>query len=283
MKRQLITYSLVGALAVSLMGCTANVSGEIQPENAEANDSQPVALPEGLKGYVLGEKVTDIHGTYTRIKLADDNKLNILDQSLLEDSALATGYSLDDILEAQKFVSNFLIEEGLDSITLDVDRWDEWKSSVSGLYIRPGDEEAMLGATTDGDPSRFIARHNNDYPLVYMRDGGPRFESVDLEVSAVEGGDEPGHGRYLNFFFAGFTDYKVTDENAVTRIKEQFKMPEEEFNRRINPDLLDGEGFNIWPVRQWIRYSVTWYPELGWRINGYNTEPGTHPDGWVSE
>ena len=162
-------------------------------------------------GVIPGAIVNDGLGEYQQITLADDSFVLQYDETLVTGEATLQSFTPEEILEAQRVVMRFIVEESLDSTLL----CNSTQATRSAWLTEHGDffapEQAELLAQDALAPQGGLVQKSTDKDDQQWRgdciyNGGPRITSVELGPQSIyrtEDGD-------LGFHVAGRMGRNVT-------------------------------------------------------------------------
>jgi hypothetical protein len=280
--RAVVTSAIILLGVSTLAGCGVNADGgspstgvqSAEPAQSEAPEAEEPVLDLGDVAVMTdagGEPVviTDEFGDYQKVTITADALVLSLDETKLDESVAASGWSNEDVLSAQRWLMTFIAEEGIDSVAIDgTTGWDEWKKTKGPVYVAP-EWVAFLENKSEGfDRSTFILNNaNNEYPVT-IRDGSPRIAASSISVDAVEAIDVNSESN-LVFTGTSTTDYRVSDAANIARYQVLNPGASEADVLSHQPELADGID-GIANVSTNYKYSMRKDAMSGWFITGYD-------------
>lgn len=190
-------------LAAITLGTVISVTGgcaQIAPQSPPAGISSSSVVVEDAQ-------VTDELGTYTKVKIKEDDPSLKLITGAGYDSAgiAAAGFTDADALAAQQYAVRFAATEMVDSPILDTSSsFDAYMNNTRSSYLTGQYVEDMVAKNSG------LVYVQPD-GLQFARDGKPRLTSNKLVVEAVTVTD----GR-IQVAGVSDVDYRVPDKNILT-------------------------------------------------------------------
>lgn len=210
--------------------------------------------------------VEDDRGTYQRITLDPASAAASKVTASVDPSVEQAGITNAEVLEAQQFLSRFIVEEASDSTALDnggggYARWvaeneDEYIASEFQDFIRNDGEKPALLTTPSG----------GELDLTYLREGRPREANVSITYTRINNVDQNGDH---NLIFTGSYDNEYLASSKVVLAAYEAKGYTRENVFQGLPKLRDGAGITTISGTMRFEYAVAKKPE-GWRITGYH-------------
>lgn len=208
-------------MVTSCSAGTAQVAASPDSSSAASNpaaspSASAVATSSGPKpGDVINgiptkkELANDGKGTYIQATVADDSPLLDYKPSVVEDTATAR-FSEAEIVEAQKLIMKFTVEEILDSTMnsnpTDVAAKKAWWAKNKDMY-HPSKHELFNTDVMGNDETKpivFRPLYRKNYDLAYG-DDKTHLASYEIDLTRVAGGKAsglPGLGFYFTSAFA---------------------------------------------------------------------------------
>ena len=152
---------------------------------ASASATQSYEVPAGLE---MAGKDNDGEGEYSRVSLAEGSPLYTYDPAVVSPE-IASAFSSQDIVEAQRIAADFAVEEGVDSILVDSSRVDEWYAQNASKFDETSisDVEEALTVRESGQVLNGLVANDvlggRGYDLA--TDGGPRISALNIAISSV--------------------------------------------------------------------------------------------------
>jgi hypothetical protein len=224
MRKTVMVVGMVGVLSATLAGCTGNggvtpsTSASPAPSTSISQSASPSPSATALGSVDLTTETvkTPDGGSYLQVELPATSPLYKYNKSIVDDDATSR-FSKAEIASGQKFISDFVVTQGTNSIAVDGDKagWAQWQKDYADQYIYASQKKAILSsATSNGsDRSSFIMNDsNNSFPPL-LNNGGSRIKTEDVTLSQVSGGDSS-LGKYLSVFGEAKVEY-VVDKAAL--------------------------------------------------------------------
>lgn len=194
------------AAVIALTGCStasgtkpANTATTSATAKAAETQTPTVTIGDAIGKVENGKPViiTDEWGSYQKMTLNPDAKFYTTIPANNDGSAKSNGFTDADILSGQKWVSEFIVSEAIDSSILDnaagKAAWVEaHKDALEG--------EVLATAQAQPDDLAFVntQKPSDDLSVKYARDGKPRATAVTVKLNQVRGLSQDGKG-YLIF------------------------------------------------------------------------------------
>lgn len=256
MAQRIAAAGLVVGMSVSLVGCFANGSNNNEPfapTNSPVTNSAPETNEAPtVYGHVVGtgKQIKMPDGSYETITLDKNSPAYEYNGGQGNpDYMKEEGWSEKDGIAAQHKAVNYMVEEYVDSTTLeggakDYKKWYETtakKYFASDVYkepgIKDGSAQVILGNATT----------KNGMPTL-IHDGTPRQKNLDVSVYGFGPyTDEEGY-KGVQFTIEYTAEYRVDDVNAAKFVGLHRGMSGDEFLKsgKANDALKDGVGENTY-------------------------------------
>lgn len=205
--RKTIIATIIAASALSLTACIP------------ANNTSSNSMPEYIHGDVIDNKeVKDQYGTYMSTKLSPTAKALIYNRNRTDASLYDNGFTDKDAEEAQRWVANWVAEQGTDSIVLDNsqenDKWiKEQANSFGGT-----DKKTLLDNIKNENSSIITSR----LPLT-VRDGKSRVLTNSINIYGI-GGVEYENKKYIQIYGIADTVYRISENNLIDYLVKSSKI-----------------------------------------------------------
>ncbi|OII09074.1 hypothetical protein [Curtobacterium sp. MCBA15_008] len=255
---------------VALAGCSTADSGKpaasaTATETAKPAEKTPAVTIGDAIGAVKDGKpviITDSRGSYQKMALNPDAAFAKTIPSDNDGTAKQSGFSDADILDGQKWVSEFIVSEAIDSTILDDhDGKRDWIAAHKNIL--EGDVLAIANASPDELAFLNTQKPTDAVSVTYARDGKPRAKNVTVKLNQVRGLTQGGEA-YLLFDGAYDVAYraKSTDVYAAYEAKGYSK---DQVNSTL-PDILSKDELPVHGTAtfQWALHQVG----EAWRIAG---------------
>lgn len=228
------------------------------PVEVDAPSTECSAVyPEPLGDVVAAVLVEEPTGSYCQVTIEPNSAVLEYDDALLnpEFPLEPFGFTQEDVEAALLVGGAFVAEEVIDSRLLDnadPERFDAWFEEHSGLfapdYVPDGELTQIpvpISPDSVGSPyPGYEVVFSGGVPPVTM-DGGPRIADAQIEVSSIAANRGTTGADILILNYTALVQYRLTDESAITHIRNH--KPTEEADALIasRPDLTDGEGSTV--------------------------------------
>ncbi|TBN57577.1 hypothetical protein EYE40_09355 [Glaciihabitans arcticus] len=192
----------------------------------------------------------------------------VYNAELVLPAATDTGFTEDQILEAQKTAARLVVEFGLDSTAADdTSTFAEWTDTATDDVLASQTGELFA------DESNLVFRQDNNASPDFIHDGKPRMDdTTTVTLTEVTGGSADAEGNYLSFTFQTLINYRATDEAVIAAVVAA--SPEgtlEEVMAALVPEVADGEGENRWDESGTVQYTMLFdEAQERWLIGGYH-------------
>jgi hypothetical protein len=255
MRQKIAATGLVVGMSVSLVGCFANTNNE--------TSAAPINAPTFIRQVIgSGEMITTNTGSYERILAAEDSTLYKYNEGKGNpDYMQAAGWTEEDGLASQKVVTNYMVQEFIDSSALETGDTglQEWqKNSAPKYYTREVIE--MLESTPDS--SAVLGNFAGETSLPkFINDGTPRQKNVEIAYDGlIPHSDEAGN-KGIKYTLHYKIDYRVDDASAV-----EFAAA---LGGTAKDSLKDGTGENIYRAEGDAQIIVGKDANKEWKILGF--------------
>lgn len=272
---------IAGSIAFGAAGCGVqanNVDTTPKPTTSTSAPADPSASPSTPADSALGGDIVvmtkdgkavvikDQYGSYEKVGLNPDDELNKkVDPSIIDSSVKDAGWSDQDVLAGQKFISNFIASESIDSTALDTGDpgYKDWVSKNQDKYIAP---EFQSFIQSDSDKRALLnTRVNAEIDFHYVRDGKPRVTSSNITMDRVNNVDA---NNEHNLIFTGsyVAKYRANNKDVLNAYVEK-GYPKDQVLQTL-PQLKDANGYTTVSGTMKYQYAIAKKAD-GWKITGY--------------
>jgi hypothetical protein len=293
-QKNIATVSVLTVLALGLTSCSANTPASNETPNSSTPSASPIAGTEPATVTVLGDFVTQLDaegnlvtredslGTYALVTINPDDESLVLDKTQHDSTIAEAGWTDEDILSAQKWVVEFAVEQGLDSIALDTDDgWERWKTEEASKYLAPewmSMVESEEDVSENSDRSAMIFNNPNGNQPNLVREEGARLDKGEISVTKVSAFDIEQTGLpAIVFNLSASVSYRISDEEYLKSYKESNPDSSEEEILAQLPDLADGKSQALPPVVFEFTYAVEKVGDT-WGLVGFDNSWDTTPE-----
>lgn len=227
--KRIVAGFAIGAMAFTLAGCGGTGKDDPAPspsdtvttapsqEPTEPTPTETGTAPEGVSfspGILVGDTVNDGKGEYRSLVLDPDSALANTLPPKVTDGARAR-YSDEQILDAQKEASEFVVTEVLDSDLADNDSPEarqKWWSANSNRFTGVAKEDAENAILNKPDATGLVILNANGTlrgtPI--YDPSKPKYSQMELVLNTVEESSDPTSIRFV-YGFNG--ERPVTEKN----------------------------------------------------------------------
>lgn len=289
-KNNIIKSSLI---AMVIVGSVFTVTACSPVGNSESSET---SIPSYIHGDVIDNvMVKDQYGEYMSTKLSPNAKALIYNNGRTNSTLYDAGFTDEDAASAQKFVAEFVAEQGTDSIVLDnAEENDKWIEQA-GKYFGGEQKKDLLDNVKSDDSSIIV----NRFPLL-VRDGKTRVitNSINIygigaisaeeavtdvskltpeEAEKINVKNSTGE-KYIQVYGLADTVYRVTEENLIKYLVDQQegKLTKEDLQGSL-PEFATGKEKKI--INQFEFTYTLQKTDKGWVIVGTNN---TFNWNWIS-
>ena len=177
-------------------------------ETRSLGDVEPVTV-DGQK-----QLVTDERGTYQKVQLAADSPLGLtVNTNILNPDVETQGFSEEDVLAAQQFLSRFIASEVLDSTALDrdLDGYRDWVTATGQNYWQQQWREGIVAETSPALVNNGVGA---EIAIRYVRDGKPRLSHATISYSSITAATAD-YGTFLRFDGKYEADYRAKNADVI--------------------------------------------------------------------
>jgi len=278
MVRRAAILGIAGSIAFGAAGCGVqanNVDTTPKPTTSTSAPANPTAEPTAsVDGDIVvvtkdGKAVVikDQYGSYEKVGLNPDDALNKkVDPAIVDSSVKDAGWSDQDVLAGQKFISNFIASESIDSTALDTGEagYKDWVAKNQAKYIAP-EFQSFIQSDTSNNGALLNTQRGGEIAFQYARDGKPRVSSSNISMSKVVNVDS---GSEHNLIFVGKYDAKYRASNKEVMAAYIAKGYKKENVLQTLPQLKDENGYVTVNGTMSYQYAVA-KKDGNWKITGY--------------
>jgi len=278
MVRRAAILGIAGSIAFGAAGCGVqanNVETTPKPTTSTSAPANPTAEPTAsVDGDIVvvtkdGKAVVikDQYGSYEKVGLNPDDALNKkVDPAIVDSSVKDAGWSDQDVLAGQKFISNFIASESIDSTALDTGEagYKDWVAKNQAKYIAP-EFQSFIQSDTSNNGALLNTQRGGEIAFQYARDGKPRVSSSNISMSKVVNVDS---GSEHNLIFVGKYDAKYRASNKEVMAAYIAKGYKKENVLQTLPQLKDENGYVTVNGTMSYQYAVA-KKDGNWKITGY--------------
>lgn len=278
MVRRAAILGIAGSIAFGAAGCGVqanNVDTTPKPTTSTSAPANPTAEPTAsVDGDIVvvtkdGKAVVikDQYGSYEKVGLNPDAALNKkVDPAIVDSSVKDAGWSDQDVLAGQKFISNFIASESIDSTALDTGEagYKDWVAKNQAKYIAP-EFQSFIQSDTSNNGALLNTQRGGEIAFQYARDGKPRVSSSNISMSKVVNVDS---GSEHNLIFVGKYDAKYRASNKEVLAAYIAKGYKKENVLQTLPQLKDENGYVTVNGTMSYQYAVA-KKDGNWKITGY--------------
>jgi len=278
MVRRAAILGIAGSIAFGAAGCGVqanNVDTTPKPTTSTSAPANPTAEPTAsVDGDIVvvtkdGKAVVikDQYGSYEKVGLNPDDALNKkVDPAIVDSSVKDAGWSDQDVLAGQKFISNFIASESIDSTALDTGEagYKDWVAKNQAKYIAP-EFQSFIQSDTSNNGALLNTQRGGEIAFQYARDGKPRVSSSNISMSKVVNVDS---GSEHNLIFVGKYDAKYRASNKEVMAAYIAKGYKKENVLQTLPQLKDENGYVTVNGTMNYQYAVA-KKDGNWKITGY--------------
>lgn len=278
MVRRAAILGIAGSIAFGAAGCGVqanNVDTTPKPTTSTSAPANPSAEPTAsVDGDIVvvtkdGKAVVikDQYGSYEKVGLNPDAALNKkVDPAIVDSSVKDAGWSDQDVLAGQKFISNFIASESIDSTALDTGEagYKDWVAKNQAKYIAP-EFQSFIQSDTSNNGALLNTQRGGEIAFQYARDGKPRVSSSNISMSKVVNVDS---GSEHNLIFVGKYDAKYRASNKEVLAAYIAKGYKKENVLQTLPQLKDENGYVTVNGTMSYQYAVA-KKDGNWKITGY--------------
>lgn len=264
------TAAVLIAVTLSLTACASGdvieedvplVETSASPTTTAPEAPEPTVEAEKVSGldYSLNEKfgieatgpvLTDNYGTYTQVQLRDDSILSVYNPDV-SDQGVKDTYTPEEVAQAQKIISSFLVSQSLDSPLV----WDDSQEAKDTFiaetesFVDPewfGDYNDLFGyddgkgyIVVDSNDTSWRESTQNIKPFPYQ-ENTPRYTVNDISVTSISLTDDGG----LRF------DYALDYNRAVLSADEKVRKENVTATRSYG---LTKDANGVWKLAGWAQ------------------------------
>lgn len=272
---------IAGSIAFGAAGCGVqanNVDTTPKPTTSTSAPADPSASPSTPADSALGGDIVvmtkdgkavvikDQYGSYEKVGLNPDDALNKkVDPSIIDSSVKDAGWSDQDVLAGQKFISNFIASESIDSTALDTGEagYKDWVSKNQDKYIAPEFQSFIQNDTAEG--ALLNSQRGGEIAFQYARDGKPRVTGSNISMSKIVNVDS---GSEHNLIFVGKYDAQYRASNKEVLAAYIAKGYKKENVLQTLPQLKDENGYVTVNGTMDYQYAIA-KKDGNWKITGY--------------
>lgn len=240
LKRKAILGSaaLLTAITFSITGCSHHsaaldgVKHCIEDKDSSKYCSSPTPTPKAtadtsfVTGDVVGKMqdgkpdiITDNHGSYQKVELNPNSKLlKTVDPATINANVADGGWTKEQLLSGQQFITKFVGSESIDSTALDggMDTFKTWVANNSSKYYDTEYKDELLKAdlTQSGLVNNTAGSKESNIPLIYTRDGKPRMTSAAIDITDIQDYVNPAAPDVHYLLYAGKFDVNYRIDNS---------------------------------------------------------------------
>jgi hypothetical protein len=271
---------IAGSIAFGAAGCGVqanNVDTTPKPTTSTSAPADPSASPSTPADSALGGDIVvmtkdgktvvvkDQYGSYEKVGLNPNDELNKkVDPAIVDPTVKAAGWNDADVLDGQKFISNFVASEAIDSTALDSGDagYKDWVSKNQNKYVAPELQANVQGA--NGEAGIVNNQLGSKLQLRYARDGKPRVSASEITMSRIVNVDQNGDH---NLIFVGKYNatYRASNKDVLAAYEAAGYKKDQVLETL--PSLKDEKGYVSVQGTMDYQYAIA-KKDGNWKITG---------------